>query len=143
MNDFKKLENENFHQYIWRLDGLIQSGKYKNWKEIVPLVNMELFGDDESQYRDELARAFSDEVAEARTLVAENQDFENMEYADKIIYCINLIDRLWEEKHGDEEVIIQLPPEEEVNYADINDLLDSIPQEETSVVFEDEGHRVK
>ena len=41
----------------------------------------------ESQYRDE--------VAEARTLIAENQDFENMEYADKIIYCINLIDRLW------------------------------------------------
>lgn len=97
----------------------------------------------ESQYRDELARAFSDEVTEARTLVAENQEFENMDYADKIIYCINLIDRLWEEKHGDEEVIIQLPPEEEVNYADINDLLDSIPQEETSVVFEDEGHRVK
>ena len=49
------LENENFHQYIWRIDGLIQSGRYKNWKEITPLVNTELFGDDESQYRDESA----------------------------------------------------------------------------------------
>ena len=55
MNDFKKLENENFHQYIWRMDELVQSGKYKNWKEITHFVNRELFGEDESQYRDESA----------------------------------------------------------------------------------------
>ncbi len=55
MNDFKKLENENFHQYIWRMDELVQSGKYKNWKEITPFINRELFGEDESQYRDESA----------------------------------------------------------------------------------------
>ena len=39
MNDFAKLENENYHQYIWRMDELVQSGKYKNWKEITPFVN--------------------------------------------------------------------------------------------------------
>ena len=55
MNDFKKLENENFHKYIWRMDELVQSGKYKNWKEISPFVNIELFGEDETQYRDESA----------------------------------------------------------------------------------------
>lgn len=55
MNEFKKLENENFHKYIWRMDELVQSGKYKNWKEITPFVNEELFGEDESQYRDESA----------------------------------------------------------------------------------------
>lgn len=55
MNEFKKLDNENFHQYIWRMDGLVQSGKYKNWKEIVSFINEELFGDDEAQYRDESA----------------------------------------------------------------------------------------
>jgi hypothetical protein len=55
MNEFKKLENENFHQYIWRMDGLVQSGKYKNWEEITPFVNAELFGEDENQYRDESA----------------------------------------------------------------------------------------
>ena len=53
--DFKRLEGENYHQYIWRLDGLIQSGKYKNWKEITPMVNKELFGDEEDKYRDESA----------------------------------------------------------------------------------------
>ena len=37
------------------MDGLVQSGKYKNWKEITPMVNAELFGDDDSQYRDESA----------------------------------------------------------------------------------------
>lgn len=55
MDSFKKLENENYHQYIWRMDELVQSGKYKNWKEITPFINGELFGDDESQYRDESA----------------------------------------------------------------------------------------
>lgn len=55
MNDFKKLDNENFHQYIWRMDELVQSGKYKNWKEITPFINRELFGEDESQFRDESA----------------------------------------------------------------------------------------
>ena len=55
ISDFKKLENENYHSYIWRMDELVQSGKYKNWKEITPMVNKELFDDDESQYRDESA----------------------------------------------------------------------------------------
>ena len=55
MDSFKKLENENYHQYIWRMDELVQSGKYKNWKEITSFINRELFGDDESQYRDESA----------------------------------------------------------------------------------------
>lgn len=55
MDEFKKIESENYHQYIWRMDGLVQSGKYKNWKEITPFVNRELFGEDESQYRDESA----------------------------------------------------------------------------------------
>ena len=55
MDEFKKLETQNFHQYIWAMDELVQSGKYKNWKEITPFVNRELFGDDESQYRDESA----------------------------------------------------------------------------------------
>lgn len=55
MNDFKKIESQNYHQYIWAMDELVQSGKYSNWKEITPFVNKELFGDDESQYRDESA----------------------------------------------------------------------------------------
>ena len=55
ISDFTRLENENYHSYIWRMDGLVQSGKYKNWKEITPMVNAELFGDDDSQYRDESA----------------------------------------------------------------------------------------
>ena len=55
MDEFKKLENENFHQYVWRMDELVQSGKYKNWKEIAPFVNRELFGDDDGLYRDESA----------------------------------------------------------------------------------------
>ncbi len=53
--NFSKRPEENYQQYIWRIDELVQSGKYQNWKEITPLVNKELFGEDESQYRDESA----------------------------------------------------------------------------------------
>lgn len=55
ITDFKRLENEGYHSYIWRMDELVQSGRYQNWKEITPMVNKELFEDDESQYRDESA----------------------------------------------------------------------------------------
>ncbi len=37
------------------MDELVQSGKYQNWKEITPMVNKELFDEDETQYRDESA----------------------------------------------------------------------------------------
>ena len=37
------------------MDELVQSGKYQNWKEITPMVNKELFGDEEDKYRDESA----------------------------------------------------------------------------------------
>ena len=53
--ELKKLDGESYHQYIWRLDCLVQSGKYTNWKEITPVVNKELFGDEEDKYRDESA----------------------------------------------------------------------------------------
>ena len=52
---FKKKPEENYQQYIWRMDELVQTGKYQNWKEITPFVNKELFDEDESQYRDESA----------------------------------------------------------------------------------------
>lgn len=55
ISDFTRLENENYHSYIWRMDELVQSGKYQNWKEITPMVNKELFGDEEDKYRDESA----------------------------------------------------------------------------------------
>lgn len=55
ISEFSRLENENYHSYIWRMDELVQSGKYQNWKEITPMVNKELFNEDESQYRDESA----------------------------------------------------------------------------------------
>lgn len=83
MNDFKKLDNENFHQYIWRIDELVQSGKYKNWKEITPYVNEELFGDDETQYRDESAYRkackYARDFKEAGVFNNDNEYIESMQ----------------------------------------------------------------
>lgn len=83
MNDFKKLDNENFHQYIWRIDELVQSGKYKNWKEITPYVNEGLFGEDESQYRDESAYRkackYARDFKEAGVFNNDNEYIESMQ----------------------------------------------------------------
>lgn len=59
-----KLENENYYEYIWRIDNLIRSGKYSNWEEVTPIVNRELFSDDDLQYKGE--SAFRKEVKYAR-----------------------------------------------------------------------------
>ena len=55
MNDLTKLENENQEQYIYRVNCLIKEGKYKNWAEVTPIVNKELFGEDFSKYKGESA----------------------------------------------------------------------------------------
>lgn len=49
----KKYEDENLYKYIWRIDGYIQEGRFKNWSSVVFEVNKELFGDDIEKYRDE------------------------------------------------------------------------------------------
>ena len=87
MNEFKKMENENFHQYIWRMDELVQSGKYKNWKEITPFINEELFGDDESLYRDESAFRkgckYARDYFEAGVFGSNDDDYFNKLQAEK------------------------------------------------------------
>ena len=51
----RKLPNENYYQYIWRLDGLVRSGQIPGWEKISPYVNKELFGEEETNYRTESA----------------------------------------------------------------------------------------
>lgn len=64
INDLHRLENEGYYHYIWRVDNLIISGKYDNWEQVTPIVNKELYGDDEPQYKGE--SAFRKEVKYAR-----------------------------------------------------------------------------
>lgn len=54
ITDLKRSENESELKYLWRIDNLINQGKYKNWEEVTPFVNKELF-DDETDYCDESA----------------------------------------------------------------------------------------
>ena len=52
--ELKKKDDENYFQYVWRVDSLIREGKYKNWEEVLPIVNSELY-DDEALYKGECA----------------------------------------------------------------------------------------
>ena len=58
-----KRSDENENQYLWRIDNLIRSGTYKNWEEVTPIVNQQLY-DDEMDYKGE--SAFRKKVAAAR-----------------------------------------------------------------------------
>lgn len=51
--DFKKLDGENEHQYIWRTSKAVDNGEL-TWKEFADIVN-EVWRVDESEYRDESA----------------------------------------------------------------------------------------
>ena len=61
--ELTKRKDENEFQYLWRIDNLIRDGKYKNWAEVTPIVNAELF-DDEEDYLGE--SAYRKKVASAR-----------------------------------------------------------------------------
>lgn len=54
-SNLKKLEDENYQKYIYRIDGLIRSGIYTNWSSVADIVNKELYGDDEDKYKTESA----------------------------------------------------------------------------------------
>ncbi len=54
IDELKKLPDESENQYIWRVGKLIDSGRYKDWKEITPIIN-EQWRDDETHFRDESA----------------------------------------------------------------------------------------
>ena len=54
MTDLKKKANENECQYLWRIKSAIDKHEV-TWREVTPIINRELFGDDEEEYRDESA----------------------------------------------------------------------------------------
>lgn len=46
MDDLIKNIDENYYQYVWRIDNLIRQGKYKNWTEVTPIVNKQVDEED-------------------------------------------------------------------------------------------------
>lgn len=75
----KKSKDENYYTYLWRIDNLIREGKYKNWEEVTPFVNSELF-DDETDFKGE--SAFRKSVKYARDFYESGvfNSFQNDEY---------------------------------------------------------------
>ena len=54
INLLKRREGELEEEYLWRIGQYIEQGKYRNWEEIVNIVNEQL-REDESEYRTESA----------------------------------------------------------------------------------------
>ena len=75
--------NETVCQYLWRVDGLIRSGVFKNWREVTPIVNSQIF-DDEKDYLGE--SAFRKKVAAARQFYEDGVfgSFTDEDYINKL-----------------------------------------------------------
>lgn len=64
ITDLKRLDNEDYCHYIWRVDELIRKGIYRNWDDVTPTVNKELWDEDFDNYRGE--SAYRKDVTSAR-----------------------------------------------------------------------------
>lgn len=64
INELKRLPNEDYYHYTWRIDDLIRNGKYENWGAVTPIVNQELWGEDFNKYKGE--SAYRKDVAAAK-----------------------------------------------------------------------------
>jgi len=86
----KKHEDENYYQYLWRVGGYVRDGEYSGWKEIVSFVNEALYGDDESQYRDEStyrkAVQYARNFYENGVFTSEQEYLKQMNLASQKIY---------------------------------------------------------
>lgn len=89
----------------------------------------------EFEYDKKLSEAYEQEIEEAKKIIATDSNFNNLSYQEKIVYVIQLLNKLRIKNHGDAEVIVDMSSESQDNYADINDLLDSIPQEPYEEIF--------
>jgi len=83
----------------------------------------------EYEYDKKLLEAYKQEINEAQKIIATDSKFNSLSYQEKIVYVMELLNRLRVKNHGNEEVIVEISNESKDKYADINDLLNSIPQE--------------
>ena len=63
-DSLKRLDGENYCQYVWRLDEAIRRGECRNWNEAATIANKELYGEDFDEYRNEAT--YRKDVASAR-----------------------------------------------------------------------------
>lgn len=84
---------------------------------------------EESDYHDKLLEVYKQEIAEAKKIVKEDSNFESLSYNEQIEFVVELLDKLRIKNHGYEEIDIQLDDRPKEKFADINDLMDTIPQE--------------
>lgn len=89
----------------------------------------------------ELLEKLKQEIEQAKKIVANDSNFHNLSYQEKIVYVIELIKKLRIKNHGNEELVVA---SSSTNYADLDDLLNRIPQEPYEPIFKEENsHKTK
>lgn len=96
ISSLKKNEAENEQQYLYRIDNLIRSNMFSNWREVLPTVNKELYGDDDSLYKAE--STYRKEVAAARKYYESGVFVSDSSSADLIKQLREERDRLYAAK---------------------------------------------
>ena len=82
--------------------------------------------EDEVAYDEKLSEIYRKEIEEAKKIIATNSDFNNLSYQEKIIYVLELLNKLRTKNHGNEEINMEISNKPKEKYADIDELLNTI-----------------
>lgn len=95
--------------------------------------------EDEVAYDEKLSEIYRKEIEEAKKIIATNSDFNNLSYQEKIIYVLELLNKLRTKNHGNEEINMEISNKPKEKYADIDELLNTIPQEDCGIIFDEDN----
>lgn len=133
-----------FNLFFWRV---ILWKTLKGYDNIVCCLAASIFTDehhgaalytDEFEYLMKLKNSYSEVIEEAVKKIATDSSFENLSHQEKIVYCIELF------KNLSSRIKVNLVDDLESNqqtdveqFVDINDYLDTIPQEDDRLELND------
>lgn len=95
--------------------------------------------EDEVAYDEKLSEIYRKEIEEAKKIISTNSDFNNLSYQEKIIYVLELLNKLRTKNHGNEEINMEISNKPKEKYADIDELLNTIPQEDCGIIFDEDN----
>lgn len=112
----------------------------KNYDNIMCCLGASVFTDihhgsaisvSEFEYLKKLKEIYCQEVNEAREIISSDASFGSLSYEEKVVYCVELLKKLRIRNHGNLNIEAEfVEKDDSEQYVDINDYLDTIPQED-------------
>lgn len=112
--------------------------KLSNYDESLCFIAAQIFVDahfggaiteGEFEYRKKLKNEYKEEMEQAKVIADNDATFDSLSYEDKVIYCVELLKKLRIKNNKPIDVDFDDEEDKSVSYFNINDFINSIPQE--------------